>query len=360
MNAVADELRGPRHRLLADRLRALLAGEPPAPQQRTISLSGAFLYGSGATLVLISLLVERGAHVRFELALPALAIGYLVTAILAAFPELVPVGFFPYLTALGTVLIGVLAYADGSATGAYGLLYVWVALYSFYFYSLRTALVETMGVSLVSAVQLLLTSRVATPFSMWLLTTGTSVIGGLAIRQLVTQVRRLADHDELTGLANRRRLHEALERELHRAERCGQPLSLLIVDLDNFKDFNDAGGHLEGDRHLREVAQRWNTELRATDMLARFGGEEFIVLMPSCTIEEAQQVGDRLRTLTPNGQTASAGAVCWDGAESGLDLIARADSALYEAKVSGRNRTVVSSRQGAAIERTPVSAGRSA
>lgn len=332
---------------LLTRLRALLAGETPTPSPQTISYSGAFLYGSGATLVLISILVERSPLTQLRLALPALAIAYLVTAGLALFPELVPLRLFPYLTALGTLLIAVLAYADGSSTStgsAYSLLYVWVALYSFHFYSLRTALLQTLWVSVAALAELVVAQRATMPFSLWLLITGTSVVGGMAIRQLVMKVRRLADHDDLTGLNNRRSLHEQLERDLHRAERSGEPLSLLILDLDHFKEFNDARGHLEGDRHLREVADAWAAELRGTDMLARFGGEEFIVLMPSCSIEMAEQVCDRLRATTPNNQTASAGVASWDGEEDSLGLIARADSALYEAKLAGRNRTVVRRR----------------
>jgi len=169
---------------------------------------------------------------------------------------------------------------------------------------------------------------------------GTSLIGGLAIRQLVTQVRRLADRDELTGLHNRRHMLEHLERDRQRAERTHEPLSLVMLDLDRFKQYNDRAGHIEGDRHLRDVAAAWSRELRRGDVLARFGGEEFVVVMPACPLKRAVAVADRLRAATPNGQTASAGAVCWDGEEDALALLTRADVALYEAKQMGRDRTV--------------------
>lgn len=342
MESLVDDLpRAADHRSLWARLRTLLSGDTPVPQQHTIAYSGAFLFGSGATLVAVSLAVEHNPSTHLSLALASLVVAYSVTAALIVFPNLVPVSMFPYLTALGTVLITVIAYADGSVGNAFSLLYVWVALYSFYFYGLRTALLETVLVSAAAAAGPFFRTGTAAPFSLWLLTTGTSVVGGLAIRQLVMQVRRLANRDELTGLYTRRRLQEELVRDLRRAERSGETLSLLMIDLDNFKEFNDYGGHLEGDRHLREAARRWTEELRAADLLARFGGEEFIVLMPSCSLEEAVLVADRLRGLTPNGQTASAGAVSWDGSEDALGLIARADSALYRAKVEGRDRTVV-------------------
>jgi diguanylate cyclase (GGDEF)-like protein len=319
----------------------MFAGDSQTPSHRTLSYSGAVLYGSGATLVLVSLLVEHHPATRLTLAGIALAVAFAVTAVMAAFPRAVPIPVFPFLTALGTLLISALAYADGSANSSYSILYVWVALYSFHFYSLRTALLETVWVSTAAALELWLRGGAQAPFSLWLMTTGTSVIGGLTIRQLVTDVRRLADRDDLTGLFNRRRLEEELDREMHRSERNGEPLSMLMLDLDYFKRFNDAGGHLEGDRHLREAAASWNGQLRCTDMLVRFGGEEFIVLMPSCPIDRAIAVADRLRACTPNEQTASVGAVLWDGVEPGLSLIARADSALYSAKLAGRDRTVV-------------------
>lgn len=306
-----------------------------------MSYSGAFLFGSGAALASISLLVERSPGTNLDFALPALATAFVVTIFQFVFPELVPVALFPWLAGLGTVLIGLLAYSDAAASGSYSLLYVWVALYSCYFFSLRTALLEMAWVSIVVAVELSSRADEHAPISLWIMTTGTCAIGGLAIRQLVIQVRRHAAHDDLTGLYNRRRLHEELYRDLRSAERSGEPLTMLMIDLDKFKEFNDAGGHLEGDRHLREVAERWSLGLRSSDLLARFGGDEFVVLMPGRSIEQAVIVADRLRRLTPNGQTSSAGAVQWDGAEDALSLISRADAALYLAKVSGRNRTTV-------------------
>ena len=336
---------------LPRRVLAMIGTDTPTPNRRTIAYSGGFLYGSGATLVLISLVVEHNPATRLALALAMLAIAYAVTTVLVLFPNLLPVPVFPFLTALGTLLISVLAYADGFAGSTYSLLYVWVALYSFYFYSLRTALAETVWVSIAAAVELSVRGGAMAPFSIWMLTTGTSFIGGLAIRQLVTQVRRLADRDGLTGLYNRRRLDEELDRDLRRAERTGEPLSLLILDLDHFKQFNDISGHVNGDRLLKDVAARWSAELRSGDVLARFGGEEFVVLMPACPIERAVQVADRLRALTPQLQTASAGAAHWDGHENALSLIARADAALYTAKMTGRDRTVVAAMP--AAEPTP-------
>lgn len=320
-----------------------VSGETPVPARRTMALSGGFLYISGATLVSVSLLVERWPGTNVWLAIPALVVAYAVSLVLLGRPEFLPVAAYPYLTGLGTLLISVLAFADGSSASSESLLYVWVSLYAFYFYTLRLALLEVAVVAVVAGAEMATKKGIDAPISLWLMTVGTSLIGGLAIRQLVTQVRWLADRDGLTGLHNRRRLMEDLDRDLRRCERTTEPLALLMLDLDRFKEFNDLVGHIEGDRHLREVAARWTCELRRGDVLARFGGEEFVVVMPSCSLERAVAVADRLRAATPNDQTASAGAVCWDGREDALGLLTRADAALYEAKQAGRDCTVASS-----------------
>jgi len=114
-----------------------------------------------------------------------------------------------------------------------------------------------------------------------------------------------------------------------------------VVDLDHFKAFNDEHGHLSGDRLLKSAAAAWRTALRQTDTLARYGGEEFGVALPSCSLSEAEVVLDRLRTLTPDEQTCSIGLAEWSPGETGAELVARADEALYEAKRGGRDALVV-------------------
>ncbi|OLB66087.1 MAG: hypothetical protein AUI10_03865 [Actinobacteria bacterium 13_2_20CM_2_72_6] len=155
------------------------------------------------------------------------------------------------------------------------------------------------------------------------------------------QLRNLARIDELTGLPNRRAWFAELPLALERSRRDVRPLSVAILDLDHFKKFNDTYGHPAGDKLLRGAADGWVPKLRAVDLLGRYGGEEFIVLLPASSGPEAATVIDRLRDATPSGQTFSCGVATWDGQESGEEMIARADRALYEAKAGGRNRTVV-------------------
>jgi diguanylate cyclase (GGDEF)-like protein len=121
-----------------------------------------------------------------------------------------------------------------------------------------------------------------------------------------------------------------------------------LLDLDHFKAFNDRRGHQAGDRFLREAAAGWRGALREVDLLARYGGEEFGVILPGCRPDEAAEIVDRLRALTPEGETTSAGVAVWDGAEPADALVARADRALYRAKRGGRDVTVVAAELAAA------------
>jgi diguanylate cyclase len=151
----------------------------------------------------------------------------------------------------------------------------------------------------------------------------------------------MARTDDLTGLPNRRAWDHEIGREIARARRQGTPVTVAMVDLDHFKTYNDANGHLAGDRLLKEAAGTWRSVLRTTDLIARYGGEEFAIALPGCAEEEAERLIDRLRAVTPAGESCSAGIAEWDGAEHAEQLLGRADRALYEAKQAGRNRTVV-------------------
>jgi diguanylate cyclase len=112
-----------------------------------------------------------------------------------------------------------------------------------------------------------------------------------------------------------------------------------MVDLDNFKAYNDRFGHQAGDRVLKEAASAWRAQVRSTDLLVRYGGEEFALLLPACALEDAIKIIERLRAVTPQ-VTCSIGVTAWDFHETPPDLIERADQALYAAKAEGRNRYV--------------------
>jgi diguanylate cyclase (GGDEF)-like protein/PAS domain S-box-containing protein len=157
---------------------------------------------------------------------------------------------------------------------------------------------------------------------------------------LLQRVEAMARTDDLTGLANRRAWDEELRREVERATRHGYELHVVMLDLDHFKVFNDTKGHQAGDAILREVGAVWRLAARVTDFVARYGGDEFALLLPVCTHEDATAVVDRLRAALPDGLTCSAGLAHWNRKMSPDELIAQADAALYEAKGAGRNQTL--------------------
>lgn len=156
--------------------------------------------------------------------------------------------------------------------------------------------------------------------------------------ELLGKVQDMATHDSLTGLSNRRALEEMLPREMARARRSREPLCVAIIDIDHFKLYNDTHGHLAGDEVLCACARAWDESLRGEDTLVRFGGEEFLVLLPRTDPEQAAEVVERLRKRTPMGQTCSAGLAGWDFVEDTDGLLARADKALYLAKAGGRDQ----------------------
>jgi diguanylate cyclase (GGDEF)-like protein len=159
--------------------------------------------------------------------------------------------------------------------------------------------------------------------------------------ELLTRLESIARTDDLTGLPNRRAWDEELPRELLRSKREQRPLCVAMIDLDNFKGYNDDHGHQAGDRFLKQAAAAWGVELRGTDFLARYGGEEFALALPGCTPEQAMEVAERVRAATPDDETCSIGIASWDGIEEPPSLLGRADAALYDAKHGGRNLSVI-------------------
>jgi diguanylate cyclase (GGDEF)-like protein/PAS domain S-box-containing protein len=158
---------------------------------------------------------------------------------------------------------------------------------------------------------------------------------------LLGRLDELTRTDDLTGLPNRRAWDELLVQELAVAERHGAALSVAMLDLDFFKKYNDRNGHLAGDRLLRAAAAVWQSTLRSSDVLARWGGEEFALMLPGCDGAGAARLIERLRGTLPDGVTFSAGVATSDGRTAPRALVDAADQALYSAKANGRDRVVV-------------------
>lgn len=161
-------------------------------------------------------------------------------------------------------------------------------------------------------------------------------------RRQAKELERLSMTDPLTGAANRRCLEHGLARDLARAERSGTGLHVAYFDVDYFKEYNDTLGHAAGDALLQALVRNWRKMLRPTDILARIGGDEFVVVLPETELEECIAVLERLRQRLPYGQTCSAGVTAVQPGDTAETLLARADQALYEAKNSGRDRMVTS------------------
>jgi len=153
-----------------------------------------------------------------------------------------------------------------------------------------------------------------------------------ALTEEVRALTRLARTDPLTGLANRRGWDEQLARELARAQRSQTAVSIALVDLDDFKSFNDSHGHQAGDRLLVEAAAAWRGQLRDIDVVCRWGGDEFAILLPDCSEPFAQEVIARLGPATPSHQSCAAGVAAWDRRETPDELLRRADTALLQEK----------------------------
>jgi diguanylate cyclase (GGDEF)-like protein len=181
----------------------------------------------------------------------------------------------------------------------------------------------------------------------------------LANIRLREALRTQSVRDALTGLYNRRYLEEVLEREVRRASRAGLSLGILMIDLDHFKSFNDTYGHDAGDAVLREIAVSLTKGVRAEDFICRFGGEEFVVILPTADLESSRMRAERLRTKTKEltilyqGKsmgivTISLGvAVFPEHGMSPKELMAAADAALYEAKRGGRDKVVIAAQKAA-------------
>jgi diguanylate cyclase (GGDEF)-like protein len=167
--------------------------------------------------------------------------------------------------------------------------------------------------------------------------------------RLMSELGRLSRHDGLTELLNRRAMDDLLRDEARRAVRTNQPFALLMVDADYFKAINDRFGHAAGDEALRYLAQILNALMRDSDRVGRFGGEEFIVLLPNTSSTEALNAAERLRDALLRrpwawqGEslrlTVSTGVAAWRGPHDEVDLLLkRADAAMYRAKSLGRDR----------------------
>jgi diguanylate cyclase (GGDEF)-like protein len=313
----------------------------------------ALMYATAGTLVAITLLLPHSPDMN-RMALLGLALtGPVAAGCIWLVRDRLPVWFFHISTASGSVLAGLCVYWSGEGSSAYGFLLLLVGVFTAYFFSPRELVAQLAFAGAFYAGVLALHPQTDDNMATrWLVTMVCIGVASASISRLVRARRcleeererllahtiELARTDPLTGLLNRRAWTDLLDAELARSVRQGTPVCVAMLDLDHFKRFNDDHGHIAGDNFLQQLAMGWLAAIRPSDTIARYGGEEFSLLLPDCDLPAAIEVIERLRDSVPLGERCSAGVVCWDGSESPVALVTRADELLYDAKDAGRDR----------------------
>ena len=309
-------------------------------------VSGAMML-AGAALGAVSVALPPRAGGSDAIILVLVAIAAVFGVVLARSRQGLPEWLFGVAIATGTALVTYATYEGGLRTGTDDneMLYVWICLLAFNFLSFRHALVQLAIVAVAYGV-LLTAEPAGQAVTRWLISITTLVIAGILVYRLrasrdrlVAELTERATTDNLTGLLNRGALEERAMLELSRARRDGSPVSLIVLDIDGFKAFNDSLGHPAGDELLRAVADGLRLQTRQVDALARLGGDEFGVLLPGAAVGDAVVVADRLRDAAriDGGAwaTLSLGVAEGDGSEAFEELWHQADAAMYDAKRAG-------------------------
>ena len=318
----------------------------------------ASLYLAGATLVLLTLALPHSDEM-VEAGLLAVALNaYLFGALMLWRARSLPAWALPAALAWGSTLVTVIAWCWGDAPSPLVFFYLWVFLYSAYFFTRPVALAQAAYVCVLYAALLALRPPASGGLAWWLVGMASMLIAAIVIRvmrdhveSLIARLSDAARTDPLTQLPNRRGFRELLDLELERARRGGAPLTVLVGDVDHFKDVNDRAGHHVGDAALQRVAALLRDGVRKIDAAARIGGEEFAVVLPGAGAQEAFAVAERLRCALRDAFadasvpiTISFGIASHPAhAETAASLVRAADEALYGAKESGRNRSVIHS-----------------
>jgi diguanylate cyclase (GGDEF)-like protein len=229
--------------------------------------------------------------------------------------------------AMTSVLVGASSTTGGAMLAGYA--YVWITVYSGLLLPRRAMRLHAALITVGFGAGLLATGLPET-LAAWVLVSATVWGSGHALSSLAERVRRQAETDPLTGLLNRRAFVAAAEREHELAARTGADLAVVLIDLDDFKAVNDRDGHAAGDRLLAELAHAWQGALRPADVLARHGGDEFVLLLPATSEEGADATVVRLHAAHP--MAWSAGTASWPPGAPLDTALAVADTRLYEIK----------------------------
>ena len=311
-------------------LRRVLASRPPA------AWTAALIFCCGGIARLLVLAFPLSSHQPDTLIVVVGLCMLLIGLSLWVFAWRVPMAALQGLMYTSALLVSVLVANANTDRGALlaAFSYPWIMVYTTHFFS-RRASVTLAGVISASFGAALALNGLPGGLADWVLVSVAVLATGVILGDLGETLRRQADTDYLTGLLNRSGFLAAATRERAVADRSGQPLTLAVLDLDGFKKINDREGHAAGDRLLATLGRDWHSSVRSGDILARHGGDEFVLLMPCTPPSGAEAVLARMRTRQ-NAVGWSCGVSGWLGGESLDAALARADRQLYRAKARQR------------------------
>lgn len=312
---------------------------------------------AGGALSFLTLAVPHPPANSETGAIIAAAAAVIIGAVLMFRSETIPTSATPFFVALGTLLITLttrVAGVDGTRGADNEVLFLIVVIYAFYFLSAPQAFLQLAFIGVCYALLLFEALPGEIALSRWGVTLGTLTVAGMLVRSLNERVEGLiseldvtARRDPLTGTLNRRGLDERFGIELARARRTGEPLTIVTADLDGLKEINDRYGHRAGDEALEFAADVMASGLRDVDVLARAGGDEFVLLLPNCLPEAGLEIAEGLRRRLGERSAAESSPVTLSVGVAGspplpLDpelLMTASDRALYRAKAEGRDRS---------------------
>ena len=323
-----------------------------------MAYTAAAIYGGGAFVGLIESFIPGGPSYSI---VPGLVALVLVIFLLAAGPRLPRRGLAP----LGPIGAGLIAFALATSPGAGdgAVLYMWPVLWTAFFFGLRGAITIIICIGVAHGVALVSLPADSGFFDRWVdvmvsVFVVAAVVHVLASRndELLARLAGEARTDKLTGLLNRRGFEEHAAIELAHARREGHSIAVAAFDIDYFKRINDEWGHETGDRVLARLGTVLTTQSRDVDVVARIGGEEFVILLPSSDSADADAFTQRIRRALAAADASglpavrvSAGVAAAHAPANVEALLLRVDSALYAAKRAGRNQTIIAEREEASL-----------
>jgi diguanylate cyclase (GGDEF)-like protein/putative nucleotidyltransferase with HDIG domain len=325
---------------------------------RLMAKALAGLFGAGATLALLTVLLPHPQRASELGLLIIVGNAYVVAGVLLSRAAHLPGWALPVALAWGSTLITGVAYFSGENPSPLVFFYLWIFLYSSYFFTKKQSAAQIAYVGVAYGALLLARPPSSGIPAWWLVGMGTLLVAAILIQTmrervelLIAQLYDAARTDPLTKLSNRRGFRELLDLDLERARRSDAPMTVLVGDIDHFKEVNDRSGHHVGDAALQRVARLLERGKRQIDGAARVGGEEFALILPDTDSQGAFVIAERLRCDLReefSGDTVaitiSFGVASYpQHGETAASLLRAADEALYAAKESGRNRTMLHS-----------------